>query len=206
MRFLFFLLFLGHFLITHSNHTAKKEKSSPEKRHQEQPTKIQSPETTSPTPKPEKLVSPPEHPHEEKNKETTTDKGAEAQEPASGQAASSQTPPSPEKPQELTITNNITNDMITYHYLGSHTPSKFRVEVNGKELGATPTTLHLKEPILEVIYSYQFDVGGIAYKKGSKKVTFKIDPHIKSTVTTFNWQSKERVLIEHAECMSTQDI
>lgn len=107
---------------------------------------------------------------------------------------------------EVTIHNKITPDMTTYHYLGAHTPSKFSVHINGKELSEPETSLCLQEPILEVIYSYQFNVGGIAYKKGSKKVLFKVNPQVKSITTSFNWHSKERVIIDHAEFISMQDI
>ncbi len=122
-----------------------------------------------------------------------------------------------EQPRKIHIAHDITESMITYHYLGARVPSKFWISYNDNE---PVITLHnkkiqtkqeqphllIQENLVHATVYYQFDVGGLVYRKGGKKVTYKIPESVEKITTQFSWHKPEKIIIKEAELITFHDI
>jgi len=117
------------------------------------------------------------------------------------------------QPRHLEIANEITEDMITYHYLGARVPSKLSISFNDKptmslqnkqlKMPKEYSTLVVnEEDIVCVTLDYEFGF----YRKGCKKVEYRIPPTLQQLKTTFDWKKPEKVIIEKAELIAIRDI
>ncbi len=119
--------------------------------------------------------------------------------------------------RKIEIAHDINESMITYHYLGARVPSKFWISYNDSEPLLTlhdkkiqtkqkEPHLFIKENLIQATVYYQFDVGGLIYRKGGKKVTYKIPESVQKITTQFSWHKPEKIIIKEAELITFQDI
>ena len=119
-------------------------------------------------------------------------------------------------PRTIDVCNGITKNMITYHYLGERVPTQFSVSFNNHpviklqdEKICTLDTSSIamnQDDTLQVTFSYQFDVKGIVYHKGTKEITYKVPTNLKEITPTFDWKKPEKVIIAQAELVTFRDI
>ena len=124
---------------------------------------------------------------------------------------------SKKQPKKIFVNNEITENMITYHYLGARVPTKLTVSFNdaepiivlhNKKIETThnsPFTLMPGNIFKAKIY-YQFDVGGLIYRKGTKEVTYKINTPVEKITTQFSWHKPEKIIIKEAELIAFMDV
>jgi hypothetical protein len=119
-------------------------------------------------------------------------------------------------PRMIDVCNGITKNMITYHYLGERVPTQFSVSFNNHPVIKlqdekictldTSSIVMNQDDTLQVTFSYQFDVKGIVYHKGTKEITYKVPANLKEITPTFDWKKPEKVIIAQAELVTFRDI
>ena len=120
------------------------------------------------------------------------------------------------QPQKIFVKNEITENMITYHYLGARVPTKLTISFNDEEpiivlqnkkmetMHNTPFSLMPGNMFKAKVY-YQFDVGGLIYRKG-RKLTYKMNTPVEKITTQFSWHKPEKIIIKEAELITFYDI
>jgi|GEM_PF-4580404 len=102
------------------------------------------------------------------------------------------------QPVNISITNNITKEMITYkHWSGSYAPSIFTITISGNQLSnnQTTTTKTTTQNTITIRYDYSFANG---YKTGSREIEFIISPEKTQYALTFSWQHPTHLILENA--------
>lgn len=111
-------------------------------------------------------------------------------------------PPTPARTQQqpamrmVTITNEITKKMITYHKaLGSYTP-KFSIEINGTpvEFGKQ-ITVAAHNNSMDIKYNYNFLNG---YRVGSRTTRVTLPAEGDAFTLTFSWKDDNHVIVSNA--------
>lgn len=96
----------------------------------------------------------------------------------------------------VTITNEITKKMITYHKaLGSYTP-KFSIEINGTpvEVGKQITVAAHNDSI-DIKYHYNFLNG---YRVGFRTTRVTLPPEGDAFTLTFSWKNDNHIIVSNA--------
>ncbi len=104
----------------------------------------------------------------------------------------------------ITICNGITKKMISYNksFL-SYTPH-FQLRVNDIALKpGEQKSIDVEDDKLKVTYTYNFLNG---YKKGTKEITFKLQPAQKDLNVKFSWQNDWRVIIGRATPIEKKEL
>lgn len=117
-----------------------------------------------------------------------------------------------QKTRNITVTNNITKDMITYkkHWSGNHTPSKFYVKINGEKLpnnfGRSSTkkqaTQHTQKELtiandtLDVEIYFKFTYMGITHHEETIKYTGTLPHDAAAIASSFSWDNDKKIILE----------
>lgn len=103
----------------------------------------------------------------------------------------------------VTISNEITKKMITYHKaLGSYTP-KFSIEINGTpvETGKQITVAAHNDSI-DIKYHYNFLNG---YRVGSRTTRVTLPPEGDAFTLTFSWKDDNHIILSNARAYAIID-
>jgi hypothetical protein len=102
----------------------------------------------------------------------------------------------------ITIKNNISKAMITYHKIISITPN-FTLTVNDQTIKQNEQiTVPVIDGKVNVAYAYDFK----GHRKGKKSVTFEV-PQDKDTFDiTFSWKNEPRISMENAQALEVKEI
>lgn len=114
-----------------------------------------------------------------------------------------------EKERTIIISNNITQDMITYkkHWTGNYTPSTFTVKVNDQELkNDEATAVTVKDDTVQLTFNYEFKVFGKVQRAGARKVAFRVPKEVEKVTSTFSWDAPSNIIVDKGELISCQDI
>lgn len=100
------------------------------------------------------------------------------------------------KQRKLVVTNNISPEMTTYHFMGAHRP-EFACWVNNApvEHGKSVEVPIINNQLV-VRYRYNFNKG---YYKGAKEVTFEVAPDKKECALQFSWNNSSRITASGAK-------
>jgi hypothetical protein len=111
-----------------------------------------------------------------------------------------QTPAAPSGEQAaermVTITNDITKKMITYHKaLGSYTP-KFSIEINGTPVDfGKQISVAAHNNSLDIKYHYNFLNG---YRVGWRTTRVTLPPEGDAFTLTFSWKDTNHIILSNA--------
>jgi hypothetical protein len=98
----------------------------------------------------------------------------------------------------VTISNNITQDMLTYYKFGPNHPAQFSVKINNQDVPqGQAKDIELIDNKVQITYEYEFKRGPVT-RKGSKKVEFEVDTDQPDIDLSFSWESEWRVILAHA--------
>lgn len=110
----------------------------------------------------------------------------------------------------ITISNEITDEMLTYkkHWSGHHSPSQFVVSINDQEIKkGAPTTIKVKDDdTINVSFNYEFRALGRVQRSGGRKLQFKVPKEVEKVTSTFSWDAPSNVVLDKAQLISSTDI
>lgn len=110
--------------------------------------------------------------------------------------------------QMITITNAITDAMITYtNHWAKPFPSTFKLLANAQEIRpSTNKRIPVENGKLEVQYECEFKKFGILYHREHRSLMFKVPPQEKNLEIKFSWYDNNRIVIANAQPVSSYNL
>jgi hypothetical protein len=101
------------------------------------------------------------------------------------------------KKEMITITNNITPEMLQYkHWTGTYSPENFTLSINDTKvnIGESYTLTNINDPLV-ITFDYSFMNG---MRKGGKKVSYTMKENITTASLSFSWLEDHKIIIDNA--------
>jgi hypothetical protein len=114
------------------------------------------------------------------------------------------------KARTITISNEITDDMLTYkkHWSGHHSPSKFVMTINDQEVrkGESTAIKLTGDDVVKVSFNYEFRALGRVQRTGGRVLEFKIPQEVEKITSTFSWDAPSNIVLDKGQLVASQEI